>query len=109
MTTQQHTPTPWVRPVGTDYLIGGNGHNGPIYIATIESATAPNRHHYTAPKERAEANAAFIVRACNAHEALVAVAEQAEAWADELGDDSGGAIAFRNKIRDALKLARGES
>lgn len=60
--TQSHTPTPW-------YV---NRFKGDSYRIT--------QHELGGPKEdriadgiKSEANAAFIVRACNSHDALVAM------------------------------------
>lgn len=54
----QHTPTPW-KVVGTGPALRIDGANGYAII---------NFRH----ENRVEANAAFIVRACNAHGGLVA-------------------------------------
>jgi hypothetical protein len=55
----KHTPTPWKEDhQGGLYIEGKNGE----YIAEVESEGG---------REEQFANAAFIVRACNAHDALV--------------------------------------
>lgn len=63
----KHTPTPWHDSGLSDTLPGGfiearNGKNICLYYAGPETAVG----------DQGKANAAFIVRACNAHEELVA-------------------------------------
>lgn len=65
-----HTPTPWTS--GVTRLIAGG------YKSRISSGSTPICEVFTttgADPKRAEtvANAAFIVRACNAHEKLLAI------------------------------------
>lgn len=82
MTTQQHTPTPWYEI--NNVLFGPSGKAvdiGHVYRTT---------------------DAAFIVRACNAHDSLVAALEGVIRVADRKTDEFDAA-------RAALKLARGES
>ena len=70
--TQQHTPVPWV----TKPFSGKYKNEGFCINATDEDATriADVTNHYYVPSE---ANARFIVQACNAHEELLAVLELA--------------------------------
>jgi uncharacterized protein YhbP (UPF0306 family) len=55
-----HTATPWVHPDGLPYVFDGK--NNCIAITDTDNATA----------DRMTANAAFIVKAVNAHDELVA-------------------------------------
>lgn len=72
--TAQHTPTPWmISPCGAmapdDVMIVadfGRNENGIQQISTVAKALSIRQ-----TKEVTAANAAFIVRACNAHEELV--------------------------------------
>lgn len=74
MATQKHTPTPWVR----------DGHNLSAIIRLKFPKGHPECKHITGTYETLvrcegenwEANAAFIVRACNAHDELVGALEQ---------------------------------
>ena len=75
-----HTPTPWryglkvsKRPAWEKIL------SGPIHVATVvQCDSSPIRVLNDTPKSQAEAeaNAAFIVRACNSHAQLVAALEK---------------------------------
>jgi hypothetical protein len=68
MNESNHTPTPWnVRTDANEFALIGKG---PTYIGFIEK----DRHE-------AEANAAFIVRAVNCHDELVAMVDELLAWA----------------------------
>lgn len=65
----KHTPTPWsYRKNSTFYDISGSGGFGHIADTCASSATVPFNGRSI---ELGEANAEFIVRACNAHDALV--------------------------------------
>lgn len=98
----EHTPTPWTaeqqksragEPLG--WII--NHANGRIGWSSY--ATAVPNEGEAVPYEIGGANAAFIVRACNSHEALVALAKQvALTYADT--DAPWG-----EQARAALKLA----
>ena len=53
-----------------------------------------------------EANAAFIVRACNVHNDLLAVAKAAKVWAgDTRGEPQVSLVDFRRMISAALAKA----
>lgn len=116
--TQKHTktPTPWRawrmpddRPglweISADHPNGVQSH-----IATLKNDAMPTE---------SEANAALIVRAVNAHEALVSALEAIVKWADDNGlskTPSGGFGVFRydgteyevyTKARAAIRAARG--
>jgi hypothetical protein len=64
--SKTHTPTPWIEKFGTISGPGG------FYIASV-TASFPEHD------ELQEANAAFIVRAANSHEDLLALLKRAEA------------------------------
>lgn len=118
MTTEpKHTPTPWVaRDDGkTVALIGAE----PSWIGAIEKSA-----------HNGEANAAFIVHACNlnkAHEHVAASAERLrlwetkdeqamEQWTEECAEDGIGSEMFYAMLKNqlwnaltALAKARGEA
>lgn len=103
MPTQQHTPTPWEGPFSQNNPAWRGVHKRGLPICTAWNG--PNGEEF------AEPNAAFIVRACNAHEALVAALEKAyDAFSEAVDNDNAlvdhPALA---EIESALKLARGES
>ncbi len=90
----QHTPTPWgilqvcdevyIQPKGNEVL-GGHYHTQDILKMTAK---------------RDYANAAFIVRACNSHDELVAAAQKALDFIQSLPYEP--AIAASTKAQDAL-------
>ena len=85
----QHTPTPW--NVVT--------HNG---VSLIDGDADRIGVNVEAP-----ANAAFIVRACNSHDALVKALEAVEAWAATHGKPLDfDAACMVQHVRAALKLAK---
>lgn len=89
MTAPKHTPAPW------------HAENGTIYsqYATIGSA-----HGKTRNDAENDANAAFIVRAVNAHDALV------EALEEFIGSHATFSVpSIAAKARAALRAAKGES
>ncbi len=62
MTENQHTPTPW-HVDNTGVVVGSRAPNGSTdLIADLHTSAMPSE---------ARANAAFIVKACNNHQALV--------------------------------------
>lgn len=72
----QHTSTPWEVSTGTIYKAEPTDAGGyPITALAHADRDEPN----TTPVERDE-NMAFIVRACNAHDELVAVLTLAEKY-----------------------------
>ena len=119
-----HTPTPWTN--NGDCLTAADGERYLLYFPVDNHARmAQSTDPQLAARGKAllredEANAAFITRACNAHEALVKAltrADQLNSYA--LGKFDWGrspldakAIALLNEVpgevRVALKLARGE-
>lgn len=95
----EHTPTPW--HVGT-----GGGHASKIiYDAAGDAVADAKTYHGLGAAGEAEANAAFIVQAVNAHAALVAALETMESFFG-LSDKPGKVE--KAEVRAALKLARGE-
>ena len=86
-----HTPTPWEHtPMadGRHHVLGilcteYRGNETAPYHPLIASVFHGMGH---APREIAEANAAFIVRACNSHAALVAALERTLAQLDSLAN-----------------------
>jgi len=66
----EHTPTPW--SAGSQWIFTYSGYPLPIASGYQHYVTSPGGYQYDA----AVANAAFIVKACNAHEALLAENER---------------------------------
>lgn len=102
----QHTPTPWKL---SDGFAGANvmSETGTNVALALSEFTAPRKAEgkilTIAEIAEVKANAAFIVRACNAHDALVAEVEKAVALMEAAG------IGYNEAgLRSALKLARGE-
>lgn len=101
----KHTPTPWV----LEWHKQG-------YVVTAESKH--NRGHIyrhnlvviggeTANRELLDANAAFIVRACNVHDDMVKLAEAYRFSVMQRGCVEGDHVLDR--INDVLAKARGEA
>jgi hypothetical protein len=86
------------------YPVSGAGN--PILVAMTfsDDREGPGR---ILPSE-AQANAAFICRACNAHDALVAALEAVVEEEGKLGIDEGISIATYKQAIAALALARGD-
>ena len=76
----KHTPTPWKAEKGRTVMHVTGQHFGVCQISTTgyRGDTPEDKRMYA---ERAEANAAFIVRAVNAHDELVAALEDVRAYA----------------------------
>lgn len=107
MTIHTHTPTPWT-------YIASNCSNF-VHIETdTDHSTIATLAKGT--KSQKEANAAFIVRACNAHELLVEALKLHLAFLDSLPEGwlgkTTGDVGLLNDAyiasSKALKLARGE-
>jgi len=83
----KHTPTPWT--------VSGNGiHKGIQCVATT----------HMEPKEQRDADAAFIVRACNVHDELLAIADKlVRAWPRR---DEPGYAAIIAEATDEARAAR---
>lgn len=73
---QTHTPTPWIKEAKWGDLHGANG--DPVMVYGLGLA------HVGTPTPDSEANAAFIVRAVNAHDALTADNDRLKGVCDEL-------------------------
>lgn len=105
--TQKYTPTPWAvvyRETGPCITMteGTRKNSGVPYLALEDIATvAPIKRALLNPAER-DANAAFIVRACNSHDALV------EALALCIAHSSPMTEFTIRKANEALALANGE-
>jgi len=101
-----HTPTPWTN--NGDCLTAADGERYLLYFpidnhARMAQSTDPESAAFgKALLQEDEANAAFITRACNAHEALVAALETAEGFRYSSPDT------WYPAVQAALKLARGE-
>jgi hypothetical protein len=105
LTMEKHTATPWV--AGSPNFQRWN--NAAIWRqGKADSFIAEVFGH---DKEDGEANAAFIVRACNAHEALVGFVTSFLALcpsSEGLGGHApmGAFLSLADKARAALELAR---
>ena len=84
----EHTPLPWVQ----------EGHFVRPTTPTLGSLFVAETHFREDPEET-NANAEFIVRACNAHPALVAAARKKVCAWEQCGDC--------RELRDALRAAEG--
>src|SRR5574337_1929792 len=101
MANMNHTPTPWA----VEYIYGAN--STMVYARIYE---INNKHQSVGfagvykrqTKDEASANAQFIVRACNAHDILVELAERV------IVHFAGTDAPLADFARMALKLARGE-
>ena len=89
-----HTPTPW--KLNNDSC---SGSFGGVYIFSTESWAGPRDHDF--------ANAAYIVCAANAHDALVAAARRALELL--IGASALTASDVRTALRVALALAEQEA
>ena len=92
----EHTPTPWrIGDAGHTVFGPPNGTPSPVTIAPLSIA-----------KGAGKANARFIVRAVNSHEALVEALTDLVAFSlsDEANDERWQPLA---RARAALKLAEG--
>lgn len=111
----EHTPGPWeILPGHSERrLIIRHDWRSGRYVAQIgELVGGPD----LTPEDRA--NAAFIVRACNSHDALIAALEEADDNMDTLAANLRNGITegaasliprFRAAIRAALAQAKGAS
>lgn len=94
-----HTPTPWKIVNGTEI----------ISLDELNVADAYPTEDRLPGRETGEADAAFIVSACNSHAALVEALEDAADYVNYLAD-SGNKDAEKSALRieAAIALARGE-
>jgi hypothetical protein len=90
----QHTPTPW--------QVDASKHS--VSIVADRFCVAQTATAQTGNVAPAEANAAFIVRACNAHDELVAALREL-LWTEQFDDDDPRLIAARLQSRAALAKA----
>lgn len=118
--TTNHTPTPWEIHEGNLYgpgnhMIpnagGADGEHRTGLVALVYDGTIHGPGQQCAPIGTLAANAALIVRAVNAHDALVAAALDALAFLenDLLPEQLASADPERRKLLAAIKLARGEA
>jgi len=101
--TKTHTPTPWSVSALDYWSIVGDGKHIADCRVQDERTIGRSRDH------ESEANAALIVRAVNAHEALVGALESvAQAFAVEhIAEVIPPSVA--TKVKAALRAAKGES
>lgn len=101
----EHTQLPWkIDQRAYTHIVGANGR----HVATsggYASNLPADRDTFT---DENAANAAFIVRAGNAHQALVDLLTEARAWMDGDVMNDPWEKAFTERIDAALKQARGE-
>lgn len=108
MSEVNHTPTPW--RVDHSIVIDPTARTRRSEWHIFSNVTGPD---FIAGEASSQANGDFIVRACNAHEALVAALKNAFSVIEEyrrafddynlfLGDDN---KRFDESVRDALLLA----
>jgi len=112
MTATKHTPTPWSAAISMD-----GRHNGFSILAPWDCDGNEPYHpliaktfhnHGHCDMETSRANAAYIVKAVNAHEALVEALENLVENYRSKNGDMGLLNHFIKEGDDALKLARGE-
>ena len=99
--TTQHTPTPWKvlqagDPSGVPRVTSDKGGVAVICVNRYMGEKGPSAEE--------SANAAFIVRACNAHDELVAALREL-LWTEQFDDDDPRLIAARLQSRAALAKA----
>ena len=100
-TQQSHTPTPWA--VEGWLIVKDKG----VRYSIADVMTTANLND-----SEKEANAAFIVRACNSHDDLVAAAELLLQQYDSSGDFTMGGNLTNEPFllfRAALKRAKGDT
>lgn len=100
MADAQHTPTPWLLDGRLVYSLQDDARGRPTNRFSAHLDPGFGRDGLT-PDTELDANAAFIVRACNAHEALVAALKGVLRVADRKTDEFDAA-------RAALRLAEGK-
>lgn len=103
-----HTPTPW--RLGKIQATAAHGYGHKAHAAYTEICGADGRRHFIGGI-RPHEDAAFIVRACNSHEALVAVTEKFLDLCPRMNEDDPVAPALFDACEQAmaaLKLAKGE-
>ena len=105
--TAKHTPTPWIAKLGEYNFTGPeNGRaimdstNG-IRICDVDSKANQKRNDYKCADPERDANAAFIVKAVNSHEALVEACQEALKIIEAKWPNS----TLLNKLEGAIKYA----
>lgn len=73
----QHTPTPWIV---TDQLTANGLPHRWIADCGANNAIVTQQTGNVASREHAQANAAFIVKACNCHDQLVQALQRFAVW-----------------------------
>lgn len=107
MSLSEHSPTPWVSEAnfGTRWNIA-DAQGRPVAI------TSQTAGHLYGDKQR-DANTEFIVRACNAHDALVEVLKDAAVSVMHQTTQGPDGVCLRTcracRVDVALKLANGDS
>jgi hypothetical protein len=95
-----HSPTPWsIAPTSEEF-------GWAVFIVDADEADVI---HFVCPRDINDADAAFIVRAANAHEALVEALDRTLSWLTSY--PGGGALSPTGpyeQAKAALALARGE-
>lgn len=107
MADGKRTPGPWmwtddghqfalsIRPAGTGFLLASVPRDGSMYGT-----------HPACPGGSPEANAAYIVRACNAHDGLVEALRDLITWfEDDHPASHDGMVESLTKARAALRAA----
>lgn len=95
-----HTPTPWEVGMSRNGLPSVDASTESP--CTLEICMVWGTEKDMIVNDECEANAAFIVRACNAHDVLVELAEKV------IGHFAGTGAPLEDFSRMALRLARGE-
>ena len=106
--TIKHTPTPWnleseVNPDGDETIVMAHGYEWRICDMYYKPDDG-----MSCDIETAQANAALIVRAVNAHEDLIEALEIAEVIAERSVIDGKAPRGALNTIRAALAKAQGD-
>lgn len=103
----KHTPTPWIMQ---------KGYMGGFVVTTADQGRNEDFITGTSGDEAyvSEANAAFIVRACNAHDELVAIIEKIMKNDDDLAagcpeHEICDEKPIREEVEKLLSKARGEA
>lgn len=102
----KHTPTPWAVEAGTSVIWGpAPSHDTREWGASLAEARVTFSRSYgrTVSREEADANAEFIVRACNSHDELLeALNLMVSNFAGLLNDDD------HDRVHAAIAKAKGE-
>ena len=116
MADTQHTPVPWSIKCQEDLDPEGNGYIWAIKGKRLSEEKNLNggwKHYVQNPAvANSEANAEFIIRACNSHDALLealeAVVNDIESYCDDWNSDSPTDVTVvLPKLRTAIAKAQG--